>query len=199
MKYSYYFKQFIEMMRIARLKNLAFTLIELLVVITIVGLIMLTAFYTLGRSSQQVKLQMSVEQAASNLRFEQTQVKSGVFDSQPVCRGYTFANGGSYTPVYSDYLGAALGCSSTLVSSQQFFHAGGVNLESIVPEGAASSISSVTILFEPPTGLVQLLDNSLNDLPNPSVDLTFSYTSADYPVDGILTVNKSGQINYKYQ
>lgn len=183
------------------MKTKAFTLIELLVVITIVGLIMLTAFYTLGRSSQQVKLQMSVEQVASNLRFEQTEVKTGFapeVGSNPICRGYTFLSGaGSYTPVSNGY--GDEGCVGDLASEQSLFFASGVEVLSIFPEGAASSISELTILFAPPSGTVQFLDNGSQPVNAASVDLTFSYTLSDYPVDGILTVNRSGLLNYKYE
>lgn len=183
------------------MKTKAFTLIELLVVITIVGLIMLTAFYTLGRSSQQVKLQMSVEQVASNLRFEQTEVKTGFapeVGSNPICRGYTFLNGkGSYTPVSNGYGGGS--CTGGLASEQSLFFASGVEVLSIFPEGAASSISELTILFAPPSGRVQFLDNGSQPVNAPSVDLIFAYTLSDYPVDGILTVNRSGLLNYKYE
>lgn len=182
------------------MKTKAFTLIELLVVITIVGLIMLTAFYTLGRSSQQVKLQMSVEQVASNLRFEQTEVKTGFapeVGSNSLCRGYTFLSGaGSYTPVSNGY--GDEGCVGDLASEQSLFFAAGVEVESIVPEDM-SPINELTILFAPPSGRVQFLDNGSQPVNAPSVDLTFAYTLSDYPVDGILTVNRSGLLNYKYE
>lgn len=185
----------------ARLRSpLGFTLIELLVVITIVGLIMMTAFYTLGRSSQQVKLQMTVEQVASNLRFEQTRVKSGVVpevESNSICRGYTFLNGkGFYTPVSEVYGDES--CVGSLAPEQSLFFASGVEVESIVPEDM-SPINELTILFAPPSGTVLFFDGSGQPIDAPSVDLTFSYTLSDYPVDGILTVNRSGLLNYKYE
>ncbi|MDP4007955.1 MAG: type II secretion system protein [Candidatus Peregrinibacteria bacterium] len=180
-----------------------FTLIELLVVITIFGLIMLTAFYTLGRASQQVKLQMSVEQVASNLRFDQTEVKSGFLspNGNQICRGYTFEeNKNSYVPVWSNY--AAGQCSNTLNVSSALSHASGVELQSIVPLNSLP-IHVLTVLFQPPTGSVQFFDGSGvslgNNLGFGSVDLTFAYTLSDYPNDGILTINKSGQLNFRYQ
>lgn len=184
-----------------------FTLIELLVVITIFGLIMLTAFYTLGRASQQVKLQMSVEQVASNLRFDQTQVKSGFLspNGDQICRGYTFEEGGdSYLPVWTNYVASSLSSSSgdcmwsTLTTSQSLSHASGVELQSVVPLDL-SAIPVLTVLFQPPSGVVQFFDGNGNNLEFGSVDLTFAYTLSDYPVDGILTINKSGQLNFRYQ
>lgn len=182
------------------MKAKAFTLIELLVVITIVGLIMLTAFYTLGRSAQQVKLQMTVEQVASNLRFEQTQVKTGVAPEvgvQPLCRGYAFSVGeGAYTPVLGGY--NSIDCDDVLPAEQSLFFAAGVEVSSIT-DSNEGSLTELMILFEPPLGTVQFLDESGAPLGIASVDLTFAYTLSDYPVDGILTVNRSGQINFKYQ
>ena len=182
-------------MQVSKSKK-GFTLIEIIVVITIVGFIILTAFYTLGRASQQVRLQMSVEQVASNLRFDQTQVKSGhLSGTDMVCRGYTFTAGNSYEPVSAEYI-ASVGCSSTLLASPDLFYATGVEVNQIVPEGSASAVAQATILFEPPNGTVHFLDVSENEINVSSVDLTFVYTLDDYPFTRLLSVNRAGQITY---
>ncbi len=173
-----------------QLKNLkrGFTLIELLVVITIVGLIILTAFYTLGKSSQQVRLQMTAEQVASNLRFAQTEVKSGYL-SGTMCRGYTFAEESSYTPVEAAFIGGQCDADN-LTSSNVLFYDAGVDLIANTAGG------EVTVMFEPPAGAVQFFDFNGDSLNEPEIELTFAYTLDDYPVDKYLTINKSGQISY---
>jgi|GEM_PF-5251056 len=174
-----------------------FTLIEILVVITIVGLIILTALYTLGRSSQQVRLQMGVEQVASNLRFDQTQVKSGhLAASGTVCRGYTFTSGSggsSYDPVSTQYIAGECHIAG-ISSSPSLFYSTGVELSQIDSDNGVEP--ELTILFEPPHGEVLFVDASDNELNVSSVDLTFIYTLADYPFDRELSVNRAGQITY---
>ncbi len=182
-----------------------FTLIELLVVITIMGLLILTGLYTFGRSMQQVRLQMSVEQVASALRFAQGQVKSGQMTAtgEIICRGYMFEAGGEeywavIAPVLSNGtcdLGSNPGSGPVTAFSVPYATGVEVATEGLVTDGTNGLVAN-TILFEPPMGRVYFVDGNGEVSDATEFSLTFLYALADYPMERVLTVNRSGQITY---
>lgn len=172
-----------------------FTLIELLVVIAIFGILVLAALYTWGRSAQQVRLQMSVEQVASQLRFDQNRVKSGQLSpaGSVRCLGASIAPGSTYNTVEAVF---ASDCGSAVVVNS-LSHSTGVELVGIADQDG-DPVTGVDILFQPPNGAVVFRDALGQDMvTTTSIDFTFSYTlDPSYPVNRVMTVNRSGQITY---
>ncbi|MBT6068981.1 type II secretion system protein [Candidatus Peregrinibacteria bacterium] len=173
-------------------KKKAFTLIELLVVLTIFGVIILTALYTLGRSMQQVRLQMTVEQAMSDLRFDQNLVKSGqVVEDGVRCLGGSFSVEDSFyqrvAALYSE------GCGE-FVGSNESSYSTGVELTEITSDDG-TVYDSVNVIFEPPSGRVVFEDGVENPIVASSLNFNFSYTLDDeYSHVRVMTVSRSGQI-----